>query len=65
MNCDHCNRHITNRGDDKVVFFRMEDICRVCWSVVREIMMSDDLSGFDSRPLFTGADINGCARVGV
>ena len=58
MICDHCSNEITNKGDDKVVFFNMEDICNKCWQVVLEITASETPKG---RPLFIGADINGAA----
>ena len=61
MICDHCSNEITNRGDDKVVFFNMEDICNKCWQVMIQITASETIRG---RPLFTGADINGAARSG-
>lgn len=59
MNCDQCNRIITNKDDDKVVFFRMEDICNECWEEVLEMTDSESVMG---RPLFTGVDIEACTR---
>ena len=61
MKCDHCNEVITEKGYDKVVFFRMEDICQSCWALICAITDSEKPEG---RPLFTGADINGCAGAG-
>ena len=58
MICDHCNCEITNKGNDKVVFFNMEDICRSCWAWICEVTDSVTPQG---RPIFTGADIEGCA----
>lgn len=54
MFCDHCSNEITNKGDDKVVFFNMEDICNSCWELMLEITETETVRG---RPLFTGIEM--------